>query len=228
MEKKINDAPAVRPIQEAPIEFFNLATYSGQRGQRREQRVEQGGPHFLPVMPGFMPGIHVFRADIGRGWHQTSGLPEVCTLGLPKVGYTRFAVTSPAMTQHGADNGLLRRYMTSARLVRAFGVSPVAEGRAMDAEHGPAGLEVRRRKLLFRAWHRGMRELDLILGRFADDQLAHLSPEELDELEHLMEVPDCDLFAWVMGQAPVHPEYDSPLWRRLRAFHSGRSSDAKV
>jgi antitoxin CptB len=98
----------------------------------------------------------------------------------------------------------------------------------MDGEHGPAGLEVRRRKLLFRAWHRGMRELDLILGRFADDQMAHLSPEELDELEHLMEVPDCDLLAWMMGQAPVHPDYDSRLWRRLRAFHSGRSSDAKV
>src|SRR5918912_304950 len=76
--------------------------------------------------------------------------------------------TNPAVTQHGADNGPLRRYMTLARLVRAFGVSPVVEGRAMDAEHGPAELEVRRRKLLFRAWHRGMRELDLILGRFAD------------------------------------------------------------
>ena len=53
----------------------------------------------------------------------------------------------------------------------------------MHGEQTAAGLEVRRRKLLFRAWHRGMRELDLILGRFADDQMAHLSPEELDAIK---------------------------------------------
>jgi len=46
-----------------------------------------------------------------------------------------------------------------------------------------------------------MREMDLILGRFADDQVARLPPEELDDLERLMEVPDCDLLAWVMAFA---------------------------
>ena len=82
-----------------------------------------------------------------------------------------------------------------------------------------AGLEVRRRKLLFRAWHRGMRELDLILGRFADSAIAQLTDDELEELERLMEVPDCDLLAWVMGQSSVHPDYDTPLWRRLSEFN---------
>jgi antitoxin CptB len=89
----------------------------------------------------------------------------------------------------------------------------------MDPEHHAEALDVRRRRLLFRAWHRGMREMDLILGRFADDQVARLPPEELDDLERLMEVPDCDLLAWVMGQAMVHPDYDTVVWRRLCAFH---------
>ena len=94
----------------------------------------------------------------------------------------------------------------------------------MQGEHDAADLDVRRRKLLFRAWHRGMRELDLILGRFVDAQIAELPADELEQLEELMEVPDCDLLAWVMGQATVHPRYDTRLWRRLCAFNHARSS----
>ena len=88
----------------------------------------------------------------------------------------------------------------------------------MGDQQSATELNVRRRKLLFRAWHRGMRELDLVLGRFAERHMADLAPEELDQLERLMEVPDCDLLAWVLGQARVHPDYDTPLWRRLCAF----------
>jgi antitoxin CptB len=88
----------------------------------------------------------------------------------------------------------------------------------MGDQRSATELNVRRRKLLFRAWHRGMRELDLVLGRFADRYMADLAPEELDQLERLMEVPDCDLLAWVIGQARVPPDYDTALWRRLCAF----------
>jgi antitoxin CptB len=97
----------------------------------------------------------------------------------------------------------------------------------MSERESAAGPEVRRRKLLFRAWHRGMRELDLILGRFADSAIAQLTDDELDELERLMEVPDCDLLAWVMGQSRVHPDYDTPLWRRLSAFSSRYSGEVE-
>jgi antitoxin CptB len=45
------------------------------------------------------------------------------------------------------------------------------------------GLDPRRRRLLFRCWHRGIREMDLVLGRFADAQLPTLSDVALDELE---------------------------------------------
>ena len=81
------------------------------------------------------------------------------------------------------------------------------------------GLDVRRRKLLFRAWHRGMREMDLIMGRFADDALAGLTEAELDAFEHLMEVPDRELLAWVTGEAEAPAIYDTALFRRLRDFN---------
>jgi antitoxin CptB len=80
------------------------------------------------------------------------------------------------------------------------------------------GLDLRRRKLLFRAWHRGMREMDLIMGRFADDALVALDDAELDELERLMDVPDRELLAWVTGEADAPPAYDTALLRRLREF----------
>jgi antitoxin CptB len=84
------------------------------------------------------------------------------------------------------------------------------------------GLDVRRRKLLFRAWHRGMREMDLIMGSFADHAVAQLSEQELDEFERLIEVPDRELLAWVTGEAEVPPDYDTHLLRRLCDFNHGR------
>ena len=80
-------------------------------------------------------------------------------------------------------------------------------------------LAVRRRKLKFRAWHRGMRELDLIMGRFADAHVDRMAPAELDEWERLMEVPDPELLGWVTGRSPPQPDEDTPMLRRLRAFH---------
>jgi antitoxin CptB len=82
-----------------------------------------------------------------------------------------------------------------------------------------ADLDPRRRKILFRAWHRGMREMDLIMGRFADAQIGNLSEAELDEFERLIEVLDRDLLSWVTGEAQVPENYDSDVFRRLKAFH---------
>ncbi|MGC2827646.1 MAG: succinate dehydrogenase assembly factor 2 [Pseudolabrys sp.] len=83
------------------------------------------------------------------------------------------------------------------------------------------GLDPRRRRLLFRCWHRGIREMDLVLGRFADAQLAFLADRELDELERWLDVPDQQIFAWVNGIEPVPVSYDTALFRRLRDFHKG-------
>jgi antitoxin CptB len=81
-----------------------------------------------------------------------------------------------------------------------------------------AALDARRKKLLFRSWHRGVREMDLIMGRFADAAIAGLSDPELDELERLIEVPDHELFGWITGEAEVPQSYDTALFRRLKAF----------
>jgi antitoxin CptB len=82
------------------------------------------------------------------------------------------------------------------------------------------GLDARRRRLLFRAWHRGMREVDLITGRFADAHIASLSEAEVDDFERLMDVPEPDLLAWVMGAATTPSGYDTALFRRMCEFHS--------
>jgi antitoxin CptB len=87
------------------------------------------------------------------------------------------------------------------------------------------GLDLRRRKLLFRSWHRGMREMDLIMGRFADARVAALSEGEVADFERLIEVPDPDLLAWITGEAAVPPDFDSALFRSLRDFNtSGEGS----
>ncbi|MBN9049784.1 MAG: succinate dehydrogenase assembly factor 2 [Rhizobiales bacterium] len=81
------------------------------------------------------------------------------------------------------------------------------------------GLDPRRRRLLFRCWHRGIRETDLIMGGFADAHIATLTDAELTELERLIEVPDADLLNWVIGERAAPPDYDTPLFRRMRDYH---------
>jgi antitoxin CptB len=80
------------------------------------------------------------------------------------------------------------------------------------------GLDDRRKRLLFRCWHRGTREMDLILGRFADAEIADLTDEELSQLEQLIEVPEPDLYAALTGNVPLTPEYASALFDRIKAF----------
>ena len=82
-----------------------------------------------------------------------------------------------------------------------------------------ADLDVRRRKILFRAWHRGTREMDLLMGRFANAALAGMSEAELDEFERLIDVPDPDLFGWIIGEADAPAAYDTPVLRQLKAFN---------
>lgn len=81
-----------------------------------------------------------------------------------------------------------------------------------------AGLDERRRRLLFRSWRRGTREMDLIMGRFAEAAIADLTDAEIDVFERLSDLPDPDLYAWLTGSEPVPADYDSPVFRRLRDF----------
>ena len=79
-------------------------------------------------------------------------------------------------------------------------------------------MEERRRKLLFRAWRRGIRELDLMIGSFADEHLADLSESEVDEFERLLAVPDWEMYGWLTGTAEEPPNYAGPLLDRMKQF----------
>jgi antitoxin CptB len=87
------------------------------------------------------------------------------------------------------------------------------------------GLDERRKRLLFRCWHRGTREMDLILGRFADATIADLSDGELAELEQLIEFPDPDLYAALSGDAVLASQYAGPLFERIKAFRPGEQGE---
>lgn len=82
-------------------------------------------------------------------------------------------------------------------------------------------LDARRRRIKFRAWHRGMLETDLLLGRFADAEVRNLSESELDDFEALLEALDRDVFSWATGEVETPRAYDTPLFRRIVAFHAG-------
>ena len=96
----------------------------------------------------------------------------------------------------------------------------------MDRNGGASGdLDLRRRRLHFRAWHRGMREVDLLLGRFVDARLDALDGAELAALEELLDLPDNDLLAWIMDEGQSAPERYAPVLLRIVAFHHAGPDD---
>lgn len=88
-----------------------------------------------------------------------------------------------------------------------------------DNDNEAPELDNRRKKILFRCWHRGMKEMDLILGGFAKEKIAELTEDDLTELENLMQANDQDLYAWITGRIALPEEWDGPLYRRIIAFH---------
>ncbi len=81
-----------------------------------------------------------------------------------------------------------------------------------------ADLDIRRRKALFRSWHRGMREVDLILGGFADGEIGRLSDGELTAYEALMAEPDADILKWVTGEAAVPTRHDNEVFAKILTY----------
>ncbi|UJW73706.1 FAD assembly factor SdhE [Rhizobium sp. SL42] len=81
-----------------------------------------------------------------------------------------------------------------------------------------AELDPRRRRILFRCWHRGIREMDLMLGQFCEAEIATLSDTDLDELELIMAEEDNDLVKWVTGAAPIPDRFQTPLFTRIAAL----------
>ena len=81
-----------------------------------------------------------------------------------------------------------------------------------------ADLDPRRRRILYRCWHRGIREMDLVFGQFAEAEIAGLPDGELDELETIMAEEDNDLVKWITGEKPVPEQYRTPLFERIASY----------
>lgn len=79
----------------------------------------------------------------------------------------------------------------------------------MDKEH-------RLRRLRFRAWHRGTREADLMIGGFADRYAGGWTEAEMIWFETLLEEQEVDVMAWAIGSAPVPPKFDGPLMKAMQ------------
>lgn len=86
------------------------------------------------------------------------------------------------------------------------------------AENRPETVEVRRKRLKFRSWHRGTREMDLLLGAFADRHLRDFTAQQLARYDALLELSDPDLFAWITGKEAVPARYDTDVMKLLKHF----------
>lgn len=73
-------------------------------------------------------------------------------------------------------------------------------------------------RLTFRAWRRGFREADMVLGPFVDQVAPSFSDDELTALETLLHEEDKDLYAWIIETEPTPPEYQGPIMDQIRAF----------
>jgi antitoxin CptB len=88
-----------------------------------------------------------------------------------------------------------------------------------------AAPDARLRRIRYRAWHRGFRESDLILGPFADAHAEALDAGQLDRFEALLEQPDQDLYDWIVGRTPPPAAVDDDVFALIRAFrHSAHAS----
>jgi antitoxin CptB len=83
-------------------------------------------------------------------------------------------------------------------------------------EHVTPDLDPRRRRILFRATHRGTYENDLLVGGYVRTRIALFTDAELDALEEVMELPDAELADWLTGRRPVPAEMDSPMLQAIR------------
>ena len=73
-------------------------------------------------------------------------------------------------------------------------------------------------RISYRAWRRGFREADMVLGPFVDQVGPSMDDAELDQLEHLLNEEDQYLYAWIIEKEPTPPEFDGTMLARIRAF----------
>ena len=74
------------------------------------------------------------------------------------------------------------------------------------------------KQLRYRAWRRGFREHDFLMGTFADQHLAHCGAEDLNRFEALLDQADWDVYYWIVGQGPVPDRFQGSVMDKLQAM----------
>jgi antitoxin CptB len=98
--------------------------------------------------------------------------------------------------------------------VTQFNTPGFIEGQIDDNE----SLEIRRKRLKFRSWHRGIKEADILLGSFADKFLAQMNAQQIDKYENLLREADSDLVAWITNDRPAPEKYDHDVMAMLKSI----------
>lgn len=86
-------------------------------------------------------------------------------------------------------------------------------------------LETRRKRLRYRAWHRGTKEADLLIGPFADACLEEMGHEAMDDFETILRLPDPNLVSWLTGQVPLPEEHVSPVMTLMMKYQEDRKNN---
>lgn len=88
----------------------------------------------------------------------------------------------------------------------------------MDQKENMTDLEIRKRRILYQANHRGTYEADLMIGRFADEYVNGMDVQELDMLEHIMSFDDADLTLWLTGFKEIPVLLNNPMMQQMCDF----------
>lgn len=88
----------------------------------------------------------------------------------------------------------------------------------MDQKENMTDLEIRKRRILYQANHRGTYEADLMIGRFADEYVNGMDLQELDMLEHIMSFDDADLTLWLTGFKEIPASLNNPMMQKMCDF----------
>jgi antitoxin CptB len=85
---------------------------------------------------------------------------------------------------------------------------------------GPAdgSMDTRRKRMLFRSWHRGTREMDMLLGKFAEQHIGTFTDQQLDRFDGILAENDLDIYNWLSGRAPVPEDLRHDVMGLLRNF----------
>jgi antitoxin CptB len=126
----------------------------------------------------------------------------------------------PGLRRIAADSAALHGYIKPRPAMSGLSAFHLQGILMTGTTRSSEGLDDRRKRLLFRCWHRGTREMDLILGRFADAEIGGLNEGELSELERLLEIPDPDFYAAVIGSRTLPQDAPAALFARIKAFRA--------